>query len=438
MRVLDIELKNYRKFKEFRCEFHPRFTLLAGENGSGKTSLIKGLFDGGISFLFAHAQLGGNGIKNTDVRRSTSVDVADEQWQLKHYPAESLSKIEFFQSGFDGVQWSGIVGARVISETSSSLHSASTGNQAYLVKPIFDEYFTETNTKVIPVVARYDAIKPSLGQPSNSVAKPFNQKKEILTQIFNLGLLNTGVLASWFQHYALRGLQEKTQPLIYRKVREAVLNAIHAEDINFIVRDNALELKYEGQGWRPFNDLSDGQQRIAGIFCDLAMRCASLNSHLGEDCITATTGIVTIDELDLHLHPKWQKQVVGDLLRTFPNIQFIATSHSPFLLQAAFEHGAVVDMATGQFMQKPTKHASIEDIAEFNQHVEIPSKSQRYEDMVATAEQYYALLKTVNSSDEHSAEMQVLKHKLDLLSEPFSDDPAFVAFLRMERAAKGL
>jgi predicted ATPase len=56
MRVLDIELKNYRKFKQFRCEFHPRFTLLAGENGSGKTSLIKGKgLNGGV---FARAQAG--------------------------------------------------------------------------------------------------------------------------------------------------------------------------------------------------------------------------------------------------------------------------------------------------------------------------------------------------------------------------------------------
>jgi AAA domain, putative AbiEii toxin, Type IV TA system/AAA domain len=434
MRVLDIELKNYRKFKEFRCEFHPRFTLLAGENGSGKTSLIKGFFSGGISCLFAHVQLGTKQIEDIDVRRTSSVDVADEQWQSKYYPCESFSNIEIFQPGSNIMQWAGVIGAVKHSENYPSWEYRTPNVSAHQAKPIFEDFFNESNTQVIPLVARYDAIKPVLGQPSNSVAKPFQQKKDILSQIFNPAALNTGTLASWFQHYALRGLQEKTQPLIYRKVREAVLSAIHAEDINFIVRDNALEIRYEGQGWRSFNDLSDGQQRIAGIFCDLALRCASLNSHLGEDCITATTGIVTIDELDLHLHPKWQKQVVGDLLRTFPNIQFIVTSHSPFLLQAAFEHGAVVDMATGSFMQ--AQDLSIEDIAEVNMGVSEVQRGQRFIQMKNVAKEYYQLLEKIPLATD--SEKQALKAKLDELLIPYSNDPAYAAWLEMHRHAAGV
>ncbi|GEM_PF-3154147 len=47
-----------------------------------------------------------------------------------------------------------------------------------------------------------------------------------------------------------------------------------------------------------------------------------------------TEGVVLIDELDLHLHPKWQRHVIEDLRTTFPKIQFIFTSHSPFLIQS--------------------------------------------------------------------------------------------------------
>jgi hypothetical protein len=223
-------------------------------------------------------------------------------------------------------------------------------------------------------------------------------------------------------------------PLVFRKVKEAVLKAIHAEDIGYIARDNSLQVKHEGQGWRAFDQLSDGQQRIAAIFCDLAMRLASLNSHLGEDCIEKAIGIVSIDELDLHLHPKWQREVIPNLLSTFPNMQFIATSHSPFLLQAAFENGAVVDMATGQFMD--AQDTSIEDIAENNMGVEHPQRGARFMAMKEAAQAYYELLERVPAASE--AEKASIKSQLDALMIPYANEPAYAAMLEMRRMAAGV
>jgi predicted ATP-binding protein involved in virulence len=67
---------------------------------------------------------------------------------------------------------------------------------------------------------------------------------------------------------------------------------------------------------------------------DIAYRCIQLNPHLGENAVTDTPGVVLIDELDLHLHPNWQRHVVADLKNAFPNIQFVATTHSPFIVQS--------------------------------------------------------------------------------------------------------
>jgi predicted ATP-binding protein involved in virulence len=64
---------------------------------------------------------------------------------------------------------------------------------------------------------------------------------------------------------------------------------------------------------------------------DLAKRSATLNPHLA-DAARDTPGIVMIDELDQHLHPKWQRRVIRDLKTTFPSLQFIATTHSPQLV----------------------------------------------------------------------------------------------------------
>jgi predicted ATP-binding protein involved in virulence len=63
----------------------------------------------------------------------------------------------------------------------------------------------------------------------------------------------------------------------------------------------------------------------------------ALGNPKEEDPLTSP-GVVLIDEIDLHLHPEWQRRVVGDLLKTFPNTQFILTSHSPFIVEAINNH----------------------------------------------------------------------------------------------------
>jgi predicted ATP-binding protein involved in virulence len=73
--------------------------------------------------------------------------------------------------------------------------------------------------------------------------------------------------------------------------------------------------------------LSDGERNMLALVGDLARRLSILNPSLGNP--NEGVGVVLIDEIDLHLHPKWQRTVVGALERTFPNCQFVITTHSP-------------------------------------------------------------------------------------------------------------
>jgi predicted ATP-binding protein involved in virulence len=76
--------------------------------------------------------------------------------------------------------------------------------------------------------------------------------------------------------------------------------------------------------------LSDGERGILALVLDLARRLSQANPHL-EDPLQAAA-VVLIDELDLHLHPQWQRTIVSKLTATFPNCQFIATTHSPLII----------------------------------------------------------------------------------------------------------
>jgi predicted ATP-binding protein involved in virulence len=179
--------------------------------------------------------------------------------------------------------------------------------------------------------------------------------------------------------------------------------------------------------------LSDGIRNMLGMVADIAYRAAVLNPQLGSEAAQKTPGIVLIDEIDLHLHPKWQRRVVDDLKAAFPTIQFVATTHSPFIVQSLRE-GELINLDP----QPPEEYhdKSIEDIAENLMGVELPQKSERYLEMMKAAEEYYRVLQEASYASPERIEE--LKAKLDELTIPYSDDPAYQAFLKMEREAAGL
>src|SRR5207253_331116 len=78
-----------------------------------------------------------------------------------------------------------------------------------------------------------------------------------------------------------------------------------------------------------FEHLSDGQRVVISLIADIARRMCLLNPHLGLEAIRQTPAVILIDELDIHLHPQWQRKIVKGLKTAFPAAQFIAASHSP-------------------------------------------------------------------------------------------------------------
>ena len=102
-----------------------------------------------------------------------------------------------------------------------------------------------------------------------------------------------------------------------------------------------IALDFESRQRIPFGFLSDGQRSMTALAADIAVRCMQLNPHLRGDAPKKTSGVVLIDELDLHLHPNWQRKIVGNLTSLFPKLQFVATTHSPFIVQSLEGYGLI-------------------------------------------------------------------------------------------------
>ena len=128
--------------------------------------------------------------------------------------------------------------------------------------------------------------------------------------------------------------ESETAPEIPDPQLAAVRNALYGvlpEFSNLTVRRNPLRMEIEKQGQvLTVNQLSDGEKCLIAMVSDLARRMAIANP--AADDPLAGEGIVLIDEIDLHLHPKWQRRIVPKLLEVFPNCQFLVSTHSPHVL----------------------------------------------------------------------------------------------------------
>lgn len=192
------------------------------------------------------------------------------------------------------------------------------------------------------------------------------------------------------------------------------------------VEESPLRLRVNKGGESLYLDqLSDGERSLLAIVADLVRRLSLANPEIADPLQGA--GVVLIDEIELHLHPTWQRNVIEKMRNTFPNIQFIATTHSPFVIQS-LRAGELINLDPEEFGEYADK--SIEDIAENVMGVEVPQKSERYRQMMEAAEAYFRLLREPAPT---ATGVDAAEQRLNELAAPFSDDPAFQALLKLER-----
>jgi predicted ATP-binding protein involved in virulence len=127
------------------------------------------------------------------------------------------------------------------------------------------------------------------------------------------------------------------------------------------------ELVYrEGEDEMAISKLSAGYQSILWMIMDLAYRECLLNPELSDK--SQIKGIVLIDEIDMHLHPKWQWNIIKALETTFENVQFIIATHSPIVISSAKEANIILLDEEKQVTYLPACYGySVEDVLRFRQ-----------------------------------------------------------------------
>ena len=442
MNIHTLQLHNFRRFADDTFRFHPQFTILIGNNGFGKTTILDALSIMMSAYLVEFHARWERTILPEEVRlqiyeKTDGVPVREPQYPVHLYITGTLHG--------ESVQWKQSIRQR---------------EHAGLPIREVEEILVHSRRDQQSVQDGEDINLPFLGYYGPGRVWPKNGHVEIEKPgSRTLGYENCldpssdqRLFAKWFKQLELSAVQRHTRIGVLESVREAVKTCIPgARHFFYDAMTDELMIALEQENYCLFNNLSDGYRNMVAMVADIAHRVARLNPHLGADAAGETSGVVLIDEIDLHLHPQWQRRVVGDLQRAFPQIQFIATTHSPFILQS-LAPGEVIDLNQGDLRgsgvrvteairAEPPPEAeysnkSIEDITEEVMGVEVPQRSRRYQAMFDAAKRYYALLE--QGKDVDPQEKQRIKTRLDELSSPFSDNVAYHAFLEMERMAAGL
>lgn len=358
-----VRLNNFRRFEDFEISFEPDITVIIGENGAGKSTIVDSIAKS-LSWIAAFLEKDNNSGKriiNSDINTDTKALDA----QIKSfYSLDNVNKFQLILSKAkqeeDQKIESKFEEIRIITKTYRTVSS-----QFTIEYPLFAYYGIERsnitsnhksniksldNNRINGYKNAFDD-KGKLTDVSNWFIKidniantedSLNLQNELNTLRKTLKLTEDELVIDSLKKLLNLKENEYRKSLTnnsnkeYTKLRN-ILNDIISKLIPNVSnleisrasgRDELLLRSFEKTV--SIEQLSQGQRSVLSMVIDIVYRLTILNPHLDNPLLSQ--GIIVIDEIELHLHPQWQQSIIKNLREIFPNIQFIITTHSPHVL----------------------------------------------------------------------------------------------------------
>ena len=324
-----LHISNFKMFEEITLEFKPGFNLLIGDNGVGKTMVLEAATVAVSGFLAGMEDVSTRNIYKDDIHYQIVKDNNGIPNKLYKEPVEVESTLNYDGSDYT---WSRVKkGATVSSRTSI--------NPRDILK-VSRELINSTEHKILPLISYQSASRHWVSARSDANEK---KRKELhnrrcgylgcMEKTANLASINNWCKQMEWGSVRMNHISENYQQFgkIVSKFMSIMNDGVVSE---VIFNPNSEFLLYCEDGeYKAISDLSAGYQSVLNLILDLAYRMAILNPDEGDN-IPNAEGIVLIDEIDSNLHPKWQWRIIDALTETFPNVQFIAATHSPIIVSS--------------------------------------------------------------------------------------------------------
>ncbi|MHB8126435.1 MAG: AAA family ATPase [Desulfitobacteriaceae bacterium] len=326
MILKSVTIENFRGIKRHSFEFDNKFNLIIGNNGMGKTAVLEAVAIGLGGFLVGVDDVTTIHFTPDDVR-SIGHLVGDGSYDIEYFTPTVVSCVANFAD--EEIEWN-----RSKSSQKKTTRTVTTRNISKYATTL-----TKNKNNVFPIISY------------QSAGRMWTQKRDKWEDVFkgnylrNVGYTdclasesNIRMLTNWCQRMEYTAYQKKSKVAEYESVKQAVCKFMdvlentdtkstifydeRTGELVYFFNDEALPLRY----------MSAGYLSLIGMVADIAYRMAVLNPGLKNEVTERTSGIVLIDEIDLHIHPKWQWRIAEALMQTFPCVQFISTTHSPIVI----------------------------------------------------------------------------------------------------------
>ena len=379
MQVKSITLHNIGQFKELTIPLAPfndnapKVTVFIGNNGSGKTTVLKSLVTA-LNWLSARIRS----------ERGRGLDIPEEVIMNGQSSGMVVLNVNV-KNAEQSFTW------QISKSKQGRKNQFSTDLKAInSLADIYRTNLTENAQADLPILAFYPVERSVLDIPLKIREKHSFEQINGYDNALNMGV-DFRRFFEWFRN------EEDAENEIYKdipKLPPELVNILRQHNIDRAVLEkvkdnlpqaenrlkNETKLAYVKQAIQEFTgfeeihiqrkpkqkmlvrknnqefdviQLSQGEKSLMALVGDIARRLAMLNPSL-ENPLNSQ-GIVIIDEADLHLHPQWQRQLIARLTKTFPNCQFVLSTHSPLVISDSKDI-VVYSLENGEMQQIPSQY----------------------------------------------------------------------------------
>lgn len=378
MRIEKLQLTNFRGLLSTEISLQPGFNLIVGVNGAGKTTVLEALrilLARVMPTLTPAASFPGIGLTVDDIalgrnQAQMAMTFTCHDKEFSYTLSEQRERIRdaVLDKGFKDLRAAldvederGSSRARKVRrlESNDPRLEGTIRGQATIRPEIAGEWSPVPSAGLRKMKQQPLVLFLSVRRANPNQRVPKGQRHNPAYQsIFDSerGLESKALLAWWSSREALKEEDENSRAGRQLDAVRKAFNELIPELSDWRAEDGELkvtktirvkQLTSDGEWTFALEErrlslkfLSDGERSLIAIAADIAQRLATLNSN-AIDPLAVGGGVVLIDELDLHLHPRWQRRITTDLPKVFPKIQFIATTHSPQVIGET-ESGRVI------------------------------------------------------------------------------------------------
>lgn len=329
MLLHDLRITNFKMFEQIYLVFEPGFNLLLGDNGVGKTTVLEAAAVALSGFFIGMEDVSARNIYKDDVHYQILKDSNGTPNKAYRSPVEVSSTLDY-----DGTSY-----------TWTRAKKDATGGSKTTISPrdiltVSQELVNGAQEKMWPLISYQSASRHWISARSDANEKKRKQLHD--RRCGYLGCLDKTInlqsIYDWCRQMEWVSVKNHHIPENYAMFSKIISKFMRKMNDGMVsevfFHPNIEKLLYVENGeFKEIEDLSAGYQSVLNLVIDLAYRMAILNPDAGE-AIQHAEGIVLIDEIDSNLHPKWQWRIVDSLTDTFPNVQFIAATHSPIIVSS--------------------------------------------------------------------------------------------------------